>query len=236
MKKIIIFILFVSWLWPLNLLEAAMSSNNYQIWADVVSVGGIEQGSSTNYRLRETLGEAGIGRSSSTNYSARIGFREMEGHDQPTNQSLTLNLGASAVSLGILSETEARTASHSLEVGTNSNLGVSVAFTGNTLTCSACVSNNTIAAIGATAVASAVGTSQFGFNVAYQSGVAPVASAVAPYNNLSQYALNSGDQIISASGGINNTIFSVVYLANISGTEAAGSYVASITYTATANF
>jgi len=221
-------ILFVS----INVVSAVMTSDSgYQIWADVISVGGIENTASDNYNLRDTLGEGIISRSSSTNYSSRVGFREMV-----KNSSLTLSIDSNAIDLGSLRTTQAGSGSHTLTVETNSSNGVSVTFSGSTLTCSSCAGTNEVTGIGGTAVAALIGTSQFGFNVIYNSGTSPVASSVGSYSTASQYAFNSGDEIASSGSQINSTVFDVTYIANISGAETVGSYSTTITYTATANF
>lgn len=213
---------------------AAMTSNNYQIWADVISTGGGEDAVSTNYNLQDTLGEQAIGRASSTNYTTRIGFREMDYFRG--DEVLTLTVDSASLALGALSTTQTKSAAHTLTVDTNSYSGVSVTYSGSTLACSGCSGTNTITAIGATAAAAAVGASQFGFNAIYSSGASPSASSVSPYNDNSKYAFNSGDQIISSTGQINATVFNLTYIANISGSETAGTYLTTVTYTATANF
>lgn len=213
---------------------AAMNSSNYQIWADVVSVGGGEDGISASYYLYDTLGEGIIGRSSSTNYSSRAGFREMI-KDASVNV-LTLTLGSSALDLGNLSTGATGSGSHTVSVETNSPTGLSVTFSGTTLTCGACSGTNTITAIGAVAAVSSAGSSQFGFNVIYDSGDS-TAVAQSPYAAAGLYAFNSGDEVISAGSAMSSgAIFDANYIANISGSETAGSYSSAITYTATANF
>ncbi len=229
MKKIFTTSLILTLIYP-SILSASMDSANYQIWADVISTGGVEDSSSSNYELRETAGESGIGRSSSTDYTVRAGFREL------TKDMLTLSVGSGSVSMGNLSTGSSQISSHTLTIYTNSASGISVTYTGNTLTCGSCSGTNYINGIGAAAASSAPGTSQFGLNAAYASGSTD-ASSQAPYNSVSQYAFNSGDQIIgSATGMDDQTVFNINYLANISGQETAGNYTASLTFTATANF
>jgi hypothetical protein len=54
----------------------AMTSTNYGINWDSVNSGGDDTGSSTNYTLRDTIGEQAVGPSTSTNYSMRAGYRQ----------------------------------------------------------------------------------------------------------------------------------------------------------------
>ncbi len=215
-------------------LLASMSSSNYQIWADVISEGGAEDANSANYQLKETAGEPAVGRASSTSYTTRGGFREMDYF--LGNEVLTLSVSSNSIDLGTLSKIAAKTGAHTLTVDTNSTNGVSVTYAGATLTCSACSTSKTISAIGGTAAASAVGNSQFGLNAIYSSGTSPYASATTQYGAAGAYAFQTGDQIISSTGAINATVFNINYVANISGAESAGTYAATIVYTATANF
>ncbi len=53
----------------------AMSSASYQINWDSVNSGGIDVSTSTNYLLRDTVGEQATGFSSSTNYTTSAGYR-----------------------------------------------------------------------------------------------------------------------------------------------------------------
>jgi len=236
--KKIIYILFplAVFLIVVNFLSAAMQSTNYQIWADTFSQGGGENQASDNYNLKDTLGEAIVGTSSSTADTIRAGYREIKYFTG--REVLTLTVSASSLDFGTLSQAQAKTVSHTLAVDTNSENGLSVVFTGSTLTCSACAGANTIAGIGAGANTSKIGTSQFGFNVIYSASTAatPRANEVSPYSSTGQYAFHSGDQIISSSRSINATTFNVNYIANIKGTEPDGAYATTITFTATANF
>lgn len=53
----------------------AMTSTNYQILWDSVNMGGVDNSTSTNYLLRDTLGEHGTGFSDSENYRIGAGYR-----------------------------------------------------------------------------------------------------------------------------------------------------------------
>lgn len=218
----------------ISYLSAAMNSDNYQIWQDALSVGGGDDQVSSNYSLRDTLGEFAVGNSSSTNYGAKIGFREIELLSDV--QTLSLSLGATSLDLGELANDSAATGAISLAVETNSSTGVSVTYSGSTLTCSGCSGTNTISGVGSSSVSSIAGSSQFGFNAIYSSGSSPIATATSNYDSASQFAFSTGDEIISSVGSINETTFSLNFIANISGGEVAGTYTTAIVYTATASF
>ena len=216
---------------PLQLYASMSSPSGYQIWADVISEGGLDHTSSTNYQLRETIGEGITGQSSSTNYNSNAGFRSME--KDFNIQTLTLSISSGGVlNLGTLSRSNSNIGSHTLTLETNSATGVQVSFSGNTLS----GTSGSVDAIGSTAATAAAGTNQFGFNVIYDSGDA-TAQSQSPYNNASQYAFHGGDTIISAAGPmVTSATFNVSYLANVSNTQPAGDYSTAVTYTATANF
>jgi len=66
----------------------AMTSTNFQILWDSVNSGGEDTSSSTNFRLRDTVGEHGTGIGSSSNYQLSAGYRV--GDEQDAAISLTL--------------------------------------------------------------------------------------------------------------------------------------------------
>lgn len=219
--------------------SARTQSDNYVIWGDVFSAGGTETSSSgSGYGLQDTLGEAVIlsATSTSATYGIKAGFRELN-----PDHFITLSVSSSAVALGTLDVDAATTASHTLTVDSNAVAGFTVTMSGSTLTSGA----NTIDAIGATATASVPGTEQFGINAvantspavgAAPAGTAPIASAAGQYATANTFAFNSGDTIISTSQDINQTVFTISYLANIASSTNDGSYSTTVTYTATANF
>ena len=227
MKKLTIIFLFalIALLLTSGVVLAEMTSGGgFQIWADVISVGGIEQATSSGgFYLDDTLGEAVTGKSSTTNNTIGAGFQEMVKGD-----ILSLSISPTSLSLGTLSKTSEHNATHSLYLECNATSGVSVSYTGSTLTKSG---GSTIAPL-TTPAASIPGVSQFVFNVTGGSVAAPQS----PYNVAGQYAFSGGDIISSASPTAGQETFSIKYIANISGSEPEGSYSTGIIYTALANF
>jgi hypothetical protein len=65
-----------------------MTSTNYSINWDSLNSGGEDTGSSTNYHLRDTIGEQATGYTSSTYYTISAGYRT--GDEDLTSLSLTL--------------------------------------------------------------------------------------------------------------------------------------------------
>lgn len=239
-KKSIFYLLTLSLLLAVPAgLGARITSTNYIIFADVFSAGGTEDSSSSNYGLQDTLGEAIIlsATSTSANYGIKAGFRELY-----PDQFITFSANPTTVDLGTLSNLIVSTASNTLTVDTNSINGFSITVSGATLTSTV---GDTISAIGVTSASSTAATEQFGINLvantapsvgAAASGTAPIGSAAAQYDTADSFAYNTGDTIASSAGDINQTVFTVSYIGNISLTTELGSYTTTLTYSATANF
>ncbi len=216
--------------------RAEASSTNYKIWADVLSTGGEDIASTTNYKLWQTFGEAIIDTASSTNYGSKIGFQHMV-----KDPFITLNLSTASVNFGDLSANSSKTTSHTMTVSTDAKSGFSVAVAGNTLTCSTATScaTQTIRAIDGVSQSSLIGSAQFGLNVVNPTGSAPIGSTMINYNDSNKYLFQSGDIIAQATSAINDTTYTVNYLANITDAIALsfrGTYTTSLTFTATGNF
>ncbi|MDX9893440.1 MAG: hypothetical protein RB292_03425 [Patescibacteria group bacterium] len=240
MNKFLTYFLFLSLgalLCPLNI-WARMESDNYVIYADVFSSGGLSTSTSDTYSLHDTIGEAIIlsATSTSANYGAKVGFQEMY-----PGEFLSFAIPDPAVDLGTLSDSATKSDSHTMIINTNATNGFAVTVSGSTLTSGV----NTIAAIGATASPSTIGAEQFGINLvannapsigADPSGSAPIGAAASPYDTADQFAFNSGDVVASASSLVNQTTFTISYIANVSTATAQGNYSTTLTFAATANF
>ena len=61
-----------------NILAYTMGSTNYRIQSDSLNAGGIDVGSSTGYKLQDTIGEMATGDSASTTYKLKAGYRQMQ--------------------------------------------------------------------------------------------------------------------------------------------------------------
>lgn len=220
------------------MINARTESTNYTIWADVFSAGGTEGSSSTNYKLSDTVGEGAIlsATTTSSEYGIKAGFRELY-----ADQFITFSLSAGSLSLGTLLNTAVKTGSHTMTIDTNAAAGFTIVVSGNTLT----DGSNTITAIGATAVASSVGSEQFGINLvantspsigANLSGTSPLGSVVDPYGTTNKFAYVSGSTVASSTQDISETVFTVSYIANISSDTEIGGYSTILTYSAVTNF
>jgi hypothetical protein len=154
------------------------------------------------------------------------------------------------VGLGTLSIASTKTGTSKMDAATNAAGGLSITYYGDTLKN---IGAQSIAAIGNTATTSNIGTSQFGINLAANTtpavGSAPSGGSVvatAPYDGLAgnvnkfAYVVSTATtpQPIASSGGLpsNSTTMTISYIANITGSQAAGNYSTVVTYICSATF
>ncbi|MBI5357470.1 hypothetical protein HZB74_01335 [Candidatus Saccharibacteria bacterium] len=151
-------------------------------------------------------------------------------------------VSGSSVNFGTFSSTSTSSGTSVMAASTNGTSGYSITVNGSTLTCS-CAGSPTIAALGSQ-TASSTGTAQFGANLRDNAtpnvGADPSGSGsgtyTANYGTADQYRFVTGDSVASASGATNANTFTASYIVNVPGSQAAGSYTATMTYIATATF
>lgn len=163
-------------------------------------------------------------------------------------QSLTFAInGDNAIVFGALVTANARFAgdaagtngptsasAHTMTIATNAPGGYNITYNGATLTSGA----NTIPVATITSDEDGVpGSAQFaiGFTRSGDATIATAYNQVSPTFNYS-FVAGVATQIVSETVPTATETISAFYLANISGTIAAGSYSTTLTYTATANF
>jgi len=148
-------------------------------------------------------------------------------------------VSGSSVPFGSFSSSQAKTGTTVFVASTNGGSGYTVSVSGRTLTSGA----RTIPALAAK-TSSALGTSQFGLNVALNTapavGASPTGSGsgsvTANYNTPNQFRYVSGDTLASAPGPTAANAFTVSYLVNVAASQAAGAYSTNLTYVCTAGF
>jgi hypothetical protein len=142
------------------------------------------------------------------------------------------------ISFGELSTTTTRAASSQMLAATNAPYGYSITLAGSTMT----AGNNVIPAM--TGGPSQIGTSQFGLNARQNTGPSVGAEPDGPgfttptasYNSPNQFRFVSGDIITSNSTTDDYRKITVSYIVNRDKNQAAGRYVATISYICLANF
>ena len=106
----------------------SMQSANYKIEKDSINFGGIDDGQSTNYKLKDTVGEIGTGLSESANYIMKTGYRQMTELEvlffaiRNSGEAADIN----ACSLGTLSTTSVSTCTYRLKIGSTASSGFQV--------------------------------------------------------------------------------------------------------------
>lgn len=155
------------------------------------------------------------------------------------DETLTFTLSTATVALGTLSTGSTASGTSTMSASTNGGSGYAITVNGTTLTSGA----NTIAAL-SSPTASSTNTSQFGINLVSNSTPSVGANvsgsgsgtAASGYSTTNQFKFVSGDTVASAAAATNSNTYTVSYIANIGGAQAAGSYTTTLTYIATATF
>jgi hypothetical protein len=145
---------------------------------------------------------------------------------------ISFNVTDGVISFGTLSLITEKTDTATMTASTNSSLGYSITLNGPTLT----NGSYTIDAIGGTATDSTPGTEQFGLRIAASGGSG---QSVAPYNDVSKFAFdisNVPDEVAKSTVISATTTYTMTYVANITNSTEAGTYVATHTYVCTGNF
>jgi hypothetical protein len=152
----------------------------------------------------------------------------------------------------LFSPTDTATATSQMAASTNAGSGYAITVNGPTLTSG----SNTVSAMG-TATTGVRGTSQFGLNLkanttttstpAVGTEVAPSANGTnykgqskTGYNTADTFKFTSGDTVAASdnggAGGTDAQIFTAAYIANVPGSQPAGTYTSTLTYICTPTF
>lgn len=152
----------------------------------------------------------------------------------------------------LFSPTDTATATSQMAASTNANSGYSITVNGPTLTSG----SNTILAMQTQGIG-VRGTSQFGLNLKLNTvatstvavgaevteapnGTSLRGQAFTGYSVVDQFKFASGDAVAKSDNGgagpTNSQIFTVSYIVNVPGSQAAGTYTTTLTYICTATF
>jgi hypothetical protein len=220
MKKLFIFLIFLLVLnFPLTVNCVGMNSENFKLFADVVSVGGSEP-VSENYRVFNTEGEAaGIDptKTTSTNYQVQAGFQAMA-----NTIYISTAVSASSLSLGELNTTAVNSNSETITVNTNSPTGYTTTIVEDGNLRSGTDDINDVADGTVT-----IGSEEYGVRT----------SGVAGQMNSADTAITAVAQNVAASSTpVRNEITTLIYKAGISASTAYGNYSHQVTFTTTVNY
>lgn len=204
---------------PLTAGSASMSSENYNLSVDAISVGG-DLETSTNYQISGTAGEgAGVHetQSASTNYIIEAGFQAAA-----SGVVLSATLSANSVSLGTLSASAVSTASQTLTVTTNSPTGYTATIAEDGNLRSGANDINDVSDGSVTA-----GSEEYGIRT----------SGAAGQMNNSDTAVTAVSQTAASTSTIAiSEQTSVSYKAAVSASTESGTYSHIVTFTTTVNY
>jgi len=212
-------VLSLCFLFPQGSFSTEMSSVNYKIITEVVSVGGASS-TSSNYQLTDTLGEVGASPTTSTssNFNIDAGFWGTVGQ----NNTVSAVLSTNSINFGTLNVSAVANSSQTLTVSTNATTGYTTYVSQNQPLTSG---GNTIPSIGGSSVVA--GTAGSGIKTTGASG-----------------QMNAGATVLSTSlqsaaqngAAISNDVTTIDYYAAISAGTLAGTYSQTVTYTTVVNF
>lgn len=211
-------ILIIIFNFPLSAGSASMSSENFQMQLDTISVGG-DVAASTNYLVFGTYGDLGASPTTSTsdNYIIHAGFQAAA-----SGVTLTAALSANSIALGSLSTGSVSSASQTLTVTTNSPTGYTTTVTedGNLRS-----GDNDINDVGDGTVTA--GSEEYGL----------LTSGAAGQMNSADTAITGVAQTAASTSTIaTSEAITITYKAAVSGNTGYGTYSHTVTFTTTANY
>lgn len=220
MKKLFFLLIFSLTLsFPVTVRPIDMTSENYKVFVDTVSVGGTEPVSET-YRVFSTEGEAGgisPTQSTSTNYIVAAGFQAMA-----NTIYVSATLSQSSISLGSLSAAAVASGSETITVSTNSPTGYASTIVEDGNLRSGADDINDVGDGSVTA-----GSEEYGV----------ITSGVAGQMNSADTAITGVAQNVAASSTpVLSEQTTLTYKAAISGATVSGYYSHQVTFTTTANY
>ncbi len=201
-----------------QIILAYMSSSNYIIWLDSLNIAGEETSSSTNYKLRDTMGEIGTGIIESESYRGLIGFRRIE-----PEPKISFWISANSLDFGSLPLGSVKTVEHNVSTRTNAEYGyvTTIYEDGNLRT----VIGDDIDDVTDGEVTG--GSEEYGIRTSGAHG----------QMNSADTAITSTPQVVASySSWINLSTVTITYKVSISSTSAAGYYSHIVTLVTTGKY
>jgi hypothetical protein len=165
-----------------------------------------------------------------------------------TGQNCGTVAGTTAA-LGSFSTSAPVSATSVMAASTNGASGYAITVNGAVPTCSGCVGTPSVAAMGTQSTngspaTSSAGTAQFGMNLRVNTTPSSGADVTGSgsgtygtnYGTANNFRFFTGDTVATAAAATNANTFTVDYMVNVPGSQAAGAYTATFTYICTATF
>ncbi len=212
------------------------SSSNYLLKEDTIGSGGLNDSTSTNYNVTNSIGDLGVGNTASGNFQAETGSQT---NDAPT---LSFALESSPSGFGELSSATTATATASFSVKNYTSYGYIVQVTGDSPTNSPKVITPL-----ATPSDPITGTSQFGINLVHNTlplsfganldnGQFGFGQVDTDYATPNKYKYLSGDTVARAPKSSGKTVYTISYIINVEPLTPGGQYTAAHTLIVTGTY
>ncbi|MBD3238483.1 MAG: hypothetical protein GF332_02500 [Candidatus Moranbacteria bacterium] len=211
----------------------AASGTNQIVNLNSVGTAGADEGDNQILSIGGTFGDSGQIALGLTNDDQVY----VEGR---VNQQLEFDLNENICNLGELTASTTGVCSVTFNASTNASSGMVVSYSGTTLTNAA---SDTITAISNTT--STQGTEQFGLNLkanttpaigAEITGTAPILAAAGNYATADTFDFVTGDTVANSTAGINDSLATVSFMANVASLTEPGIYSTDLTFIATGTF
>lgn len=201
-----------------------LASPNYKLDESVVGAGGLNQSSSTNYKVSEATGDIAVGDAASSTVQIKAGS------NTTNDPALSFSFISPNANFGIFTPASSSVSTASFSVSNYTSYGYVVQIFGNAPS----NGSHTIAAM-ATTGDPTPGTDQFGINLV--ANTAPVSVGANPdngqfgfgsvttdYSTSNKYRYASGETIAQALKSSGKTIYTISYLINVAGLTPGGQY------------
>lgn len=221
-----------------------LQSPNYKFDEPTVGAGSLNQSASTNYRGQAGIGDLGVGNASSANFQVNAGSKTSP---DPT---LSVAVTSSLANFGNFSPSAASTATATFTVVNYTSYGYAVQLTGSTPT----YNGHSLASLTTTSI-SQPGIEQFGINLVAntspanfgnnldngqfgygQVGNGPSSPDYAHYSTPNEFRYVPGEIIASAPKSSGQTVYTISFLANVSGVTPGGNYTSNQTLIITGTY
>ncbi|NCU37604.1 hypothetical protein EOL96_00880 [Candidatus Saccharibacteria bacterium] len=210
-----------------------LQSTNYQFSEPTVGAGSLTQSSSASYIGQSGIGDLGVGNSASSNFQINAGSQTSP------DPVLSVSIASNTADFGNFSASDASTTTASFTIINYTSYGYAVQLTGSPPS----YSGHTLTAMTTTSPSQS-GIEQFGINMVAntlpisfgdnpdngdfgfgQVGSGPLSPDYANYSTPNEYRYVPGEIIASAPKSSGETIYTISFLANVSGVTPSGKYL-----------
>jgi hypothetical protein len=214
----------------------ALQSNNYIIDEPTLGSGGLDQSSSSNYKISNATNDLSIGNATSSNYQIEAGSTTT------SDPALSFSISNANANFSDFSPTIASTATANFSVSNYTSYGYVVQIFGQPPT-----NGSHIITPLSTSDTSKIGIEQFGINLVANTlpisfgsnpnnGQFGFGSISSNYSTANNFRYNNGDTIAYAAKSSGVTIYTISYLVNVASITPGGKYSSNQTIVVTGTY